>query len=96
MKLWDEETGFYYDLRKDGRHNMVRHIGAFWALLAQCAPKDRAGRLKGNPARADFVGWTGLTPISVLFEYVFGIKPHADKKKILWCVDLLDRHGIHI
>lgn len=31
-KLWNEETGFYYDLWKNGKHNMVRHIGAFWAL----------------------------------------------------------------
>lgn len=27
---------------------------------------------KGNLARADFVGRTGLAPISVLFEFVFG------------------------
>ena len=48
----------------------------------------------GAPVRGDFVGWTGLAPISVLFEYVFGIKPYADQKKILWCVDLLEKHGI--
>jgi len=187
-KLWDEESGFYYDLWKNGKHNMIRHIGAFWALIAKCAPKDRAEKMiallndvkefktphrvpalsrssefyspdgaywcggvwapttymvlkgldqyakydlaheigtehldavvevfknyhtlfenyspefvdngkpyKGNPAKPDFVGWTGLVPISVLFEYVFGIKPRADKKKILWCVDLLDKHGV--
>ena len=187
-KLWDEKTGFYYDLWKNGKHNMVRHIGAFWALLAKCAPKDRAERLiaylndekefktptripalsksskhympdgsywkggvwaptnymvlkgldlyekydlsheigtdylnavvevykesntfyenyapelidngkpsKGNPAKADFVGWTGLAPISILLEYVFGIKPHAQEKKIIWCVELTEKHGV--
>ena len=187
-KLWDEKTGFYYDLWKNGKHNMVRHIGAYWALLAECASKDQAESLmaylndenefktphrvpavarsqeqyradgeywrggvwaptnymvlkgldkygnyelsheiglehlsavvevfkeyntvfenyapefinngkpsKGNPARADFVGWTGLVPISVLFEYVFGIKPEADKKKIIWDIHLLEKHGI--
>jgi hypothetical protein len=55
---------------------------------------DRGGPSKGTPARPDFVGWTGLVPISVLFEFVFGIKPEADKRKILWCVNLLERHGI--
>lgn len=187
-KLWNEETGFYYDLWKTGKHNMVRHIGAYWALLAGCASKEQAEKLiahlhdekefktphrvptlskshpdfaphgsywcgsvwtptnymvlkgldrydqyelsheiglehlnavvdvfcrtntvfenyapelidqgraaKGEPAKADFVGWTGLAPISILFEYVFGIKPDAQKKKITWHVALLERHGI--
>jgi len=187
-KLWDEESGFYYDLWKNGKHNMVRHIGAFWALLAQCAPKDRAQRMiaylndekefktqvrvpalsksssqfspeggywrggvwaptnymvlkgldkyeeytlahkigieclsavvevykthntffenyapeyindgkpsQGIPSKADFVGWTGLFPISVLLEYVFGIKPHAEAKKILWCIERTEKHGV--
>lgn len=187
-KLWDEDTGFYYDLWRNGEHNMVRHIGAFWALLAKCVPNDRVGKMiaylnnenefktptripalsksnpcyspagnywrggvwaptnymvlkgldhygqytlsheigkdclnavvevykeyntfyenyapewinngkpsKGSPAKADFVGWTGLIPISVLFEYVFGIKPHAEAKRILWCVELTEKHGV--
>lgn len=187
-KLWDEKSGFYYDLWKNGKHNMVRHIGAYWALIAGCASKDRAERLiayledetefktphrvpslsrshpdfaphgeywcgsiwpptnymilkgldrygnhtlshqiglehlnavvevfkkqntvyenyapehidhgkpaKGDPAKPDFVGWAGLGPISILFEFVFGIKPDAEKKKITWHVQLLERHGI--
>ena len=186
-KLWDEETGFYYDLWKNGELNGVMHIGAFWALLSECAPKDRAERLiahlsdeksfktpnrvpalarsdknyedagkywrggvwaptnymvlkgldkyknfelaheiamdylravvdvfkktdtlfenyapeyidgefsEGNPAKSDFVGWTGLAPVSILFEYVFGIKPDAANNKIVWDVNLLEEHGI--
>lgn len=188
QKLWDEETGFYYDLWKNGEHNMVRHAGAFWALLAECASPERAEKLiahledetafktpnrvpclsrdhswygkgggywcggvwaptnymilkgldkygkyklsheiamdylyavvevfketntvfenyapeyvnngkpsKGDPAMKDFVGWTGLGPISILFEYIFGIKPDAGKNKIVWDVTLLEKHGI--
>lgn len=183
QKLWDEKTGFYYDLWKNGQHNMVRHVGAFWSLVAGCASAERADRLiaclkdenqfgtphpipalakcspdytadggywrggvwaptnymvlkgldnyrqftlaheialkhlqkvvqvykesgtlyenyapeeakKGNPARPDFVGWTGLTPISVLFEYVFGIKPDAQNKRVTWHVELTERHGV--
>ena len=182
-KLWDEQTGFYYDLWKDGRLNEVMHIGAYWALLAGCAPEQRAQRLverledpetfktphrvptlarnhpeycpqgeywrgsvwaptnymvlkgldrynrydlaheiaaehvnavtetfkrrgtlfenyapecadKGNIAKPDFVGWTGLVPISVLFEYVFGIKPNAQAGRILWDIQLLEAHGV--
>lgn len=187
-KLWDIETGFYYDLWKNGKLNMVRHIGAFWALLAECASKEQAKSLiaylkdeqefktphripalsqshtqyrndgdywcggvwaptnymvlkgldkygeyalsheiglehlkavtevykeqntlfenyapefintgkpsMGNPAKSDFVGWAGLTPISILFEFVFGIKPEADKKKVRWDIRLLQKFGV--
>jgi len=40
------------------------------------------------------VGWTGLVPISVLFEYVFGIKPDAQNNRMLWRVSLTQRHGV--
>ncbi len=187
-KLWDEESGFYYDLWRDGRLNHVMHIGTFWALLAGCASRPRAERMilrlsdpsafgtphrvpslsrshplysplgeywrgsvwaptnymvmrgldrygrydlsheiglehlrwvtevfnrrgtlfenyapepdengtpdKGNHAMNNFVGWTGLIPISVLFEFVFGIKPDAADGRILWDVNLTQRHGI--
>ena len=43
---------------------------------------------------SDFVGWTGLIPISVMFEYVFGIKPDASNNKITWHINLTDKHGI--
>ena len=49
---------------------------------------------KGDPARRDFVGWTGLAPITILFEYVFGIRPDAANKKIVWHVNCLERHGV--
>jgi len=187
-KLWDEETGFYYDLWKDGNFNMVRHIGPFWGLLVGCIPNDRAERMialledeaefktplriptltqnhpgfvpdgrywrggvwastnymalnglanygynalahriagehlekvveiwkrentlfecyaptgdgpsttaKGNPVRRDFVGWTGLVPISLLFEFVFGIRADVPGGKITWELRLLQAHGI--
>jgi hypothetical protein len=187
-KLWDEGTGFYYDLLKNGKHNMARHIGAFWGLIADCIPKERAERMvslledekefktplripaltqnhpgfvpdgrywrggvwastnymalsgltaycypdlahriagehlqavvnlykqegtlyecyaptgltpsttaKGNPVRKDFVGWTGLVPISVLFEFVFGIRADVQNRVITWDVRLTEKHGI--
>ncbi len=187
-KLWDEDSGFYYDLWKDGRLNHVMHIGSYWALLAGCSTKERADRMiehltnpdefctphrvpslaknhswysplgeywlgsiwaptnymvlrgldlydhqdlaheigvehlkwvtsvyedtgtlfenyapelgangrptPGNHSKDEFVGWTGLVPISVMFEYVFGIKPDAANGKIVWDINLLERHGV--
>ena len=187
-KLWDDETSFYYDLWRNGELNYVKHLGAYWALLAEAVPEDKAdafishltnekefatpcnlpalsadhpsfdpaggywcggvwaptsymvlkgldtyGRQdlsskigrnvldwvvsvyndtgtvyenyapipsedgkprQGSIARSDFVGWTGIVPISVLFEYVFGIKPDAEHGRIDWYVDLTDGFGV--
>ena len=49
---------------------------------------------QGGVSHADFVGWTGIVPISVLFEYVFGIKPDAENNTIRWNIDLTDRFGV--
>ena len=186
--LWDDDTAFYYDKWKSGKLNNVKHIGAFWALLGEAVPKEKADRFiahlenknefnvfhrvpalsadhpdfnpsggywrggvwaptnymvmcgldryqryslsheialnhlnnvvsvfnredtlfenyapmpdkDGNPHQGgqslrDMVGWTGLVPISVLFEFVFGIKPDAQQNTIDWHVELTDRHGI--
>ncbi len=48
----------------------------------------------GDPAKGDFVGWTGLSPISMLFEFVFGIHPDAQNRQITWQVHLTEPHGI--
>lgn len=187
-KLWDEDTSFYYDVWKNGKFNNVKHLGAYWALLADAVPEDRADAFiahltnenefatpvmlpalskdhpsfspdggywcggvwaptnymvltgldqygkynlshkiglnylesvvsvfnktgtvyenyapmlgsdgkprQGSVSHADFVGWTGVVPISVLFEFVFGIKPDAEKGTIRWNIDLTDRFGV--
>ena len=186
--LWDEKTGFFYDLWKTGKPNYVRHIGAYWALLSGCATKEQALRMialledegafktphriptlscdhpeftedgrywrggvwastnymvlqgltrygypdlahriarehlsvvtklcrqedtlfecyapmyagpsltaKGNPVRRDFVGWTGLPPIAMLLEYVFGLQPDVPAGKLRWELRLTDAHGV--
>ena len=42
----------------------------------------------------DFVGWTGLIPISILYEYIMGIKSDPVHHKLRWDVRLLEKHGI--
>lgn len=42
--MWDEHSAFYYDLYAEGKPNMVRHIGAYWGLLANSIPADRQDR----------------------------------------------------
>lgn len=182
-KLWDEETAFYYDLWKNGQKNMVKSIGAYWALLADIVPADKLdafiahlsnpeefarphsiptlsadhpsysrmgnywcggvwapanymvfkGLVKngydqlahdialnhvqnvtqvfcdtdsiwenyapetivpGQPAKRDFVGWTGLSPIAVTIEHVFGIQSYPEQRKIVWKIQGNVRHGV--
>ncbi len=49
----------------------------------------------GNPAKNDFVGWTGLPPVAVLFEFVFGLRPDVSKSKLTWDIRLLEEHGVY-
>ena len=181
--LWDDGDAFYYDQYKNGELNHVKHIGAYWALVADIVPKDRLPRFlahltnesefarknavptlsadhpmysseglywrgsvwapttymvlsglskqgedalaydiaerflanvvevynntgtlwenykpdsaePGNPARPSFVGWTGLAPISVFFEYVLGIRAMVSENTIVWNVNRTELHGI--
>ena len=48
----------------------------------------------GSHSKPGYVGWTGLPPIAVLLEDVFGIEPDANANQITWHVRLLDEHGV--
>ncbi len=183
-KMWDEESAFYYDTRRDGKPSYVKTLASYWTLVAGLVSPERAERFvahlddehefkrptriptlsadhpdykesgdywqggvwaptnymtlcglhkygyntlaheiarnyvdavvevyretgtvfenytpeiplrPGYPAKSDFVGWTGLAPISILFEYVFGIHPDAMAKKLEWHIHLTDEHGV--
>jgi hypothetical protein len=49
---------------------------------------------RGNQSRPNFVGWTGIVPISVFFEYVIGIQASVSQNRIVWRVNRTERHGI--
>jgi glycogen debranching enzyme len=67
---------------------VFRETGTLWENYA---PEKAA---PGKPAKDDFVGWSGLGPIAVLFEYVFGIRADVPKNQIVWDVRLLEEHGV--
>ena len=48
----------------------------------------------GNPAAADFVGWTGCGPIQLLFEQVMGLRPDGIRNALTWRLRRTDRHGV--
>jgi hypothetical protein len=84
-------TGLAFELGM--RHHQVvaevfQKTGTFWEYYAPEASEP------GLLARPDFVGWTGLVPVAVLFEIIFGLKASALKKTLQWDVMLTDEHGI--
>jgi len=62
--------------------------GTFWEYYAPETSDP------GFLARPDFVGWTGLVPVAVLFEAIFGLKASQTNKTITWDIRLTEEHGI--
>lgn len=91
-----EKVGKYrmaYEIAENHLRNVVevfRNTGTVWENYAP----EKA--VPGNPAKSDFVGWTGLTPIAVLFEYVFGIRADSRKNQITWDVIVPSAMGCRI
>ncbi|MFZ4398037.1 MAG: MGH1-like glycoside hydrolase domain-containing protein, partial [Kiritimatiellia bacterium] len=49
---------------------------------------------QGTPAKPDFVGWSGIGPITLLIENVLGFRPDGVRKQLAWRLARHDRHGI--
>ena len=47
----------------------------------------------GKPAKPDFVGWSGITPILMLLEYKVGLQPNAAANTLAWRIDATQRIG---
>ena len=182
-RMWDEKSGFYYDLDEAGNIMDVKSIAAFWAFLAGIVPDNRIDRFvshlnetnefnrlhrvpslsadhpeysgvgkywrggvwpntnymivrglkecgraglareiamnhldvvtkvyketgelwenyaadaceRGNISKADYVGWSGLTPICGLLEDAFGINMEPWANRVVWEVGLTDEFGV--
>jgi len=89
-----EKNGYHdlaYEIACNHHQNVVRIFNETDTLWENYGPENGT---HGNPAKGDFVGWTGLVPISILFEYVFGIHADAQNHHITWYVNRLEKHGI--
>lgn len=182
-KMWDDHSAFYYDRYEHGALSTMRHIGAYWGLIAGAVPEERLDRFvahldnpaefnrphripalsashpayrpdgdywnggvwaptnymvlkglratgygslahliamnhldnvvkvfedtgtvwenyapelpkPGNPAKPDFVGWTGLPAIAVLLEEAFGLQPDVPGQTLVWDIRLQDEFGV--
>ncbi len=80
-----------HEIARDYVNAVVEVFEKTGTVFENYAPEAMA---PGNPAKPDFVGWTGLAPISILFEYVFGIHPDARNHTIEWHIHLAEEHGV--
>lgn len=90
-------------LRRSGRDalaheialNHLSHVlGVFQktgTLWENYAPESTS---RGEQSARDFVGWTGLPPVAVLLEHVFGLEPDAPRNTLSWDVRLTEGHGV--
>jgi Trehalase len=83
--------GLAHEIARNDVDNVVAVFERTGTVWENYAPESAA---PGEPARRDFVGPGGLTPIGVLLEYVFGLRPHAPERRLVWDVRLTDAHGI--
>ena len=61
--------------------------------LYECYDSRNPGE-PGGRAKSDFVGWTGVTPIANLIEFIIGIRVAAPRNSIVWDINLTEEHGI--
>jgi hypothetical protein len=80
-----------YEIARNHLDNVVTVFEKTGTVWENYAPEAAA---PGDPAKGDFVGWTGLPPIAVLYEYVLGIRADVPRSRVVWDVRLLERHGI--
>jgi glycogen debranching enzyme len=85
------EHALAHDIGLNHLHNVVKVFEATGTLWENYAPESAA---HGEPARGDFVGWTGLSPIAILLEAVFGLRANVIRNELVWDIRLLEEHGV--
>jgi len=76
---------------RNHHENVVKVFNDTGTLWENYAPEAPA---RGSESKGDFVGWGGLGPVAVLFEYVFGLRPDVPANRLVWDVRVTEAHGV--
>ncbi len=90
LSTWGESKRAY-ELARNHHDNVVavfNETGTLWENYAPVWAKP------GKPSKPDMVGWGGLGPIAVFIEYILGIKGDPMNGRIVWDINLTEKHGI--
>lgn len=88
------QTGYHnlaHEISLSHHANVVKVFEQTGTVWENYAPESAA---QGNIAKGDFVGWSGLPPVAVLLEYIFGLRPDVPNNKLIWDVRLTEAHGV--
>ena len=88
------QTGYHdlaHEIGCNHHSNVVKVFEQTGTVWENYAPESAA---QGNIAKSDFVGWSGLPPVAVLFEYIFGLRPDMPTNKLIWDIRLTEAHGV--
>lgn len=86
-----KQDSLAYEIALNHYNNVIDVYNRTGTLWENYAPE------KGffpKQSRKDFVGWTGITPISILFEYIYGIHIQPEGNSVVWDVRLTDTFGV--
>ena len=84
----------YSDLARNVALNhveLVAHVFEKTGTIWENYSPDHAQQ--GEPAKSDFVGWSGVGPIMYFLEYVIGIRPDARYNRLVWQIEPGGRRG---
>ncbi len=84
-----KQDSLAHEIALNHLNNVVSVYNTTGTLWENYAPE----KAQGNDTK-DFVGWTGLVPITVLFEYVFGLRANVPENTLVWDVRLIEEHGV--
>lgn len=85
------EDALAHQLGANHHHNVVEVFRGTGTVWENYAPEKAA---PGEPAKGDFTGWGGLSPISVFLEYVLGLRPDVPARRLVWDCRLREEHGV--
>lgn len=83
------EDKLAYEIALNHFDNVVKVFKDTGTFFENYVPEEAKGS-----SRKDFVGWTGLPPITVMFEYIFGIRADVPHNKLVWDIRLTDEFGV--
>jgi hypothetical protein len=80
-----------YSIAENHYANVIQSFARTGSVFEYHAP-DMTAEGRG---RRDFVGWTAITPIAVLLEYILGLRSDAVRGILHWDVRRTDEHGVN-
>ena len=78
----------------EAMYRVYQSTNTIWELYAPDMYMPATNETGIYMVKPNFVGWTGLIPISMFIENIIGIRTDGSTNRIVWNTDTTSRHGI--